>query len=104
MQASIAKYRHVLQGGDDIGGGVTTGDIETPHQPGTIPGISRTGGQNELESFVPEQFVFEWDFPGLTLFSSPTTEAVWLDEFLLGALNGVEDLYNSGWASMDMGG
>ncbi|EMR67465.1 putative c6 zinc finger domain protein [Eutypa lata UCREL1] len=26
----------------------------------------------ELQSFVPEQFVFEWSFPGLTLFSSPT--------------------------------
>ncbi|KAF7552318.1 hypothetical protein G7Z17_g4384 [Cylindrodendrum hubeiense] len=33
------------------------------------------GVQTDLESFVPEQFVFEWDFPGLTLFSSPTTEA-----------------------------
>ena len=26
----------------------------------------------ELQSFVPEQFIFDWSFPGLTLFSSPT--------------------------------
>jgi Fungal Zn(2)-Cys(6) binuclear cluster domain len=39
---------------------------------------------NELQSFVPEQFVFEWDFPGLTLFSSPTAWQEFFDDFLLG--------------------
>jgi hypothetical protein len=34
--------------------------------------------QAELELFIPDQFVFEWDFPGLTLFSSPTS---WVDVF-----------------------
>ncbi|KOS17144.1 hypothetical protein ESCO_005833 [Escovopsis weberi] len=43
-----------------------------------------------LESFVPEQFVFEWDFPGLTLFSSGIGMA-WLDDILLGTLNGGDD-------------
>ena len=56
---------------------------------------------NELESFVPEQFVFEWDFPGLTLFSSPTTEAGWLDDFLRGAMLGGEDFYGFGWGSVE---
>jgi hypothetical protein len=56
---------------------------------------------NELESFVPEQFVFEWDFPGLTLFSSPTTEAGWLDDFLRGAMLGGEEFYGFGWGSVD---
>ncbi|KAL4860861.1 hypothetical protein BDV12DRAFT_204612 [Aspergillus spectabilis] len=34
--------------------------------------------QTELTSFVPEQFVSEWDFPGLNLFYFPTT---WQDFF-----------------------
>lgn len=38
----------------------------------------------ELQSFVPEQFVFEWNFPGLTLFSSPTAWQDFFDDFLLG--------------------
>ncbi|KAL8366852.1 hypothetical protein RB595_008695 [Gaeumannomyces hyphopodioides] len=60
------------------------------------------GGQTDLESFVPDQFVFEWDFPGLTLFSSPTTEATWFDDFLTGALDGADDFYGGlGWASVD---
>lgn len=40
--------------------------------------------QHEIDSFVPEQFVFEWDFPGLTLFSSAGTGDSSLEEFLLG--------------------
>ncbi len=38
----------------------------------------------ELQSFVPESFVLEWDFPGLTLFSSPTAWQEFFDDFLLG--------------------
>lgn len=40
--------------------------------------------QEELQSFVPEQFVFEWDFPGLTLFSSPIAWQNFFDDFLMG--------------------
>ncbi|KIW18932.1 hypothetical protein PV08_03221 [Exophiala spinifera] len=40
--------------------------------------------QQEIDSFVPEQFVFEWDFPGLTLFSSSGVGDSFLEEFLLG--------------------
>ncbi|KLU86892.1 hypothetical protein MAPG_05899 [Magnaporthiopsis poae ATCC 64411] len=59
-------------------------------------------GHTDLESFVPDQFVFEWDFPGLTLFSSPTTEATWFDDFLTGALDGADDFYGGlDWGSVD---
>jgi hypothetical protein len=34
--------------------------------------------QSDLQSFVPRQFVFEWDFPGLNLFYFPTA---WQDLF-----------------------
>lgn len=61
------------------------------------------GEHNELESFVPEQFIFEWDFPGLTLFSSPTTGTGWLDEFLRSALAGGDELFGVGWNSTEPG-
>lgn len=47
---------------------------------------SNAGG--EMDAFLPDQFVFEWDFPGLTLFSSTTTGIGWLDDILLGAFSG----------------
>ena len=84
----------------------------TPRQPregregsgsGNNSGAGVEDEHNELESFVPEQFVFEWDFPGLTLFSNPTTEAGWLDDFLRGALVGGEDFYGFGWNPVDPG-
>ncbi|KAK4118268.1 hypothetical protein N657DRAFT_583969 [Parathielavia appendiculata] len=62
------------------------------------------GTETELESFVPEQFVFEWDFPGLTFFSSPTHETSWLDDLLAGAIDGADNtsnFYGLRWASMD---
>lgn len=70
---------------------------------GNNGGANAEDEHNELESFVPEQFVFEWDFPGLTLFSNPTTEAGWLDDFLRGALVGGEDFYGFGWNPVDPG-
>lgn len=39
---------------------------------------------SELESFVPEEFVFEWDFPGLNLFSSSAGWDLLFDRYLLG--------------------
>jgi hypothetical protein len=74
---------------------------ESGHEAGWPPSSDET--QTELESFVPEQFVFEWDFPGITFFSSPTYETGWLDELLAGAFDGASDIFNHslGWASMD---
>ncbi|KAG7129352.1 hypothetical protein HYQ45_011376 [Verticillium longisporum] len=95
VQASIEKYHHALQ----KDGGTRTGE---PSLPTTIQmEQSRVDGQTELESFVPEQFVFEWDFPGLTLFSSPLTETGWLDDFLAGGLDSNDEFYGMGWASVD---
>ncbi|KAF4978561.1 hypothetical protein FZEAL_5094 [Fusarium zealandicum] len=57
--------------------------------------------ETDLESFVPEQFVFEWDFPGLTLFSSPLTEISWFENFLAGTQESGDDLFSVNWESMD---
>lgn len=70
----------------------------------SVPNPRGMGGHNELESFVPEEFVFEWDFPGLTLFSSPTTDAGWLEDFLAGTFDNGEDFYGLGWTPMDLAG
>ncbi|KAH0594808.1 hypothetical protein MHUMG1_07643 [Metarhizium humberi] len=53
------------------------------------------------DSFVPEQFVFDWDFPGLTLFSSSVTDTGWLDDILLEALNGTDEFMGFGWSTTD---
>ncbi|KAL1876342.1 hypothetical protein VTK73DRAFT_9585 [Phialemonium thermophilum] len=119
LQASLEKYRLALRGdgGSELAvgaAGPANGDggadmgrnrVNTPHTSAVGPhgASSSAGGHSELESFVPEQFVFEWDFPGLTLFSSPTTEAGWLDDLLLGALNAGDDFYGVGWGPMNIG-
>lgn len=73
---SIEKYRRALEQN-----GLTT----------TVPGAGPTtffwetaDANTELQSFGPESFVFEWDSPGLTLFSSPTVWQEFFDDFLLG--------------------
>ena len=38
----------------------------------------------ELDSFIPDEFIFEWDFPGLNLFSSPTGWDLLFSSDLLG--------------------
>ncbi|KAH6677032.1 C6 zinc finger domain-containing protein [Plectosphaerella plurivora] len=96
VKVSIEKYSQVLQGG---AAPAITQPVGESNQQEASPG--QRPGQNELESFVPEEFVFEWDFPGLTLFSSPITEAGWFDDFLAGALDMGDDVYGMGWASVD---
>lgn len=39
---------------------------------------------SDLDVFVPDEFIFEWDFPGLNLFSSPNGWDLLFDESLLG--------------------
>lgn len=87
----------------DGGSGAGSGSGENGNGNGNAAAGETAEDHNELESFVPEQFVFEWDFPGLTLFSNPTTEAGWLDDFLRGALVGGEDFYGFGWNPVDLG-
>jgi len=38
----------------------------------------------DLDAFMPDEFTFEWDFPGLNLFSSQTGWDMLFDQFLLG--------------------
>ena len=98
LQTGIEKYSRTALGVDAAGPtDVSMTGLGTPRQRTDVA----YGGQNELESFVPEQFVFEWDFPGLTLFSSPVTEAGWLDDFLRGTLVGEE--FGLGWNPVDVG-
>lgn len=92
LQTGTDKFTRALRG--DFGtsqagsGGEADGQaMDSPEE------RFHTGAQNEVDSFVPDQFVFEWDFPGLTLFSSSTTGIGWLDDILLGALNGGGEFY-----------
>lgn len=100
LKLSIQKYKHGLDPSseDYLESAPRPPD---PNLAQKTPGRPNAGVQTELESFVPEQFVFEWDFPGLTLFSSPTTEAGWFDDFLAGTLGPGDDIYGINWASMD---
>ncbi|KAK5388079.1 hypothetical protein LTR20_004926 [Exophiala xenobiotica] len=88
LQVSIQKYARAVQGdrmdqqsllvdGPDI-----IQDMQSPLN--FFWTSDNQSAQKELESFIPEQFVFEWDFPGLTLFSSPDVGENFLDEFLMG--------------------
>lgn len=67
----------------------------------TFPLTQERNCDNELESFVPDQFVFEWDFPGLTLFSSPINETGWINELLAGAQEFGENGSIINWALID---
>lgn len=98
LQTGIEKYSRTVLREDGVGQANVV-------RAGTVSETQRAGpdGQTELESFVPEQFVFEWDFPGLTLFSSPATEAGWMDDFLRSALFGDEEIYGLGWNAVDVG-
>ena len=73
LSTSIDKYARALRdNGDNANSGQAMFFWEA------------SNANNELQSFVPEQFVFEWDFPGLTLFSSPTAWQDFFDDFLFG--------------------
>ncbi|KAL2022652.1 hypothetical protein VTK56DRAFT_4996 [Thermocarpiscus australiensis] len=96
-EASIESQAQIAE---DCGSGIARQGRGSGHEGGWSPSDET---QTELESFVPEQFVFEWDFPGITFFSSPTCETGWLDELLAGAFDGATDIFSHslGWASMD---
>ena len=45
------------------------------------------GAINDIDSFIPEQFVTEWDFPGLEFSArGPVIGKAVFDEFLIGSL------------------
>ncbi|CAG2007564.1 unnamed protein product [Fusarium graminearum] len=88
LKLSIQKYKRGLNLDSD--------DTVEPEENG-----EHQAGYTELESFVPDQFVFEWDFPGLTLFSSPINETTWLNEFLTGSQDFGESGGSINWALID---
>ncbi|KAL2822407.1 C6 zinc finger domain protein [Aspergillus granulosus] len=69
LRLSIEKYGRTLHESGLEADGATED---------TAPFWELFDAQTELTSFVPEQFVSEWDFPGLNLFYFPTT---WQDFF-----------------------
>jgi hypothetical protein len=95
LQSGIEKFSSVTYEAHDAALSVTN-DESYPSR--RTPGFG-TQNRMELDSFVPEQFIFEWDFPGLTLFSSSATGVAWLDDILVEALNGGEDIF--GWLPTD---
>ncbi|KAF5585069.1 hypothetical protein FPANT_7650 [Fusarium pseudoanthophilum] len=91
LKTSIQKYKRWL--GQDEGG--------PRGGQSAFPLTQERNCDNELESFVPDQFVFEWDFPGLTLFSSPINETGWINELLAGAQEFGENGSSINWALID---
>lgn len=70
LQSSIEKYGRTLH---EYGIGA-----EGENDKETAPFWELFDAQTELTSFVPQQFVMEWDFPVLNLFYFPT---IWQDFF-----------------------
>ncbi|KAM5380109.1 hypothetical protein ACJZ2D_003756 [Fusarium nematophilum] len=97
VSVSIEKYKQELNSGSGGQGGGSRGMEYTLTQ--DAPRLPVEGPQTDLESFIPEQFVFEWDFPGVKLFSSPTD---WLDEFLTQTFSSAEEFYSLGWGPIDI--
>ncbi|PYI04881.1 C6 zinc finger domain protein [Aspergillus sclerotiicarbonarius CBS 121057] len=87
LRLSIEKYSRILQErqvpgviSEDEGNQPTTTAAAAPTAPTapTTPFWELFDAQTDLQSFIPEQFVREWDFPGLDLFYFPTA---WQDFF-----------------------
>ncbi|KAF5666090.1 hypothetical protein FHETE_6391 [Fusarium heterosporum] len=93
LRTSIQKYQRGLTQ-DSQGGQESIADQSRNNE-------TFNSGYSELESFIPDQFVFEWDFPGLTLFSSPNNETAWLNEFLTGTQEFRQDSSSINWALID---
>ncbi|PLB46869.1 C6 zinc finger domain protein [Aspergillus steynii IBT 23096] len=68
LRLSIEKYGRTLQ----------ENEMGLSQTATTAPFWELFDAQADLQSFVPEQFVTEWDFPGLNLFYFPTA---WQDFF-----------------------
>ncbi|KAH7176965.1 hypothetical protein EDB81DRAFT_773827 [Dactylonectria macrodidyma] len=92
IQSGIQKYRRAIRADS-----VNMMGNEIVGENGLDPDIANTGRGEELEAFVPDQFIFEWDFPGLTLFSSPMVETGWLDEFFSASLGADDESFGFGW-------
>ena len=68
MELSIAKARSALR---EMASMATPDNHALSISGITTAGVSEADSGMDLQTFVPNEFVFEWDFPGLTLFSRP---------------------------------
>ncbi|POR39757.1 Uncharacterized protein TPAR_00039 [Tolypocladium paradoxum] len=98
LQTGIGKYTRAMSNDFAAEPSIAPDDNNPPR----LDGVGVPGVPGDAHSFVPEQFVFEWDFPGLTLFSSSATEAGWLDSILLEALNCTDEFMGLGWSSTEL--
>lgn len=87
LRLSIEKYSRILQerqqqqpvpGVIPPEAEVEAGTTTTTTTAASAPFWELFDAQTDLQSFIPEQFVREWDFPGLDLFYFPTA---WQDFF-----------------------
>jgi len=94
LHLSIQKYGRALQNDQSQGeNGVEI--FPGPLSPVNFFWTSGNNlGQRELESFVPEQFVVEWDFPLLTLFSSPDVNGDIFGDLFTGPFVGSDPLFS----------
>ncbi|CAL5867357.1 uncharacterized protein PFLUO_LOCUS1573 [Penicillium psychrofluorescens] len=74
LKVSIEKYGRALK---------ETPQSSTEGIDATSPFWELFDAQADLQWFVPEQFVSEWDFPGLNLFYFPTAWQDFLGDFSL---------------------
>ena len=77
LKLSIEKYARTLRENEDGNGDGDGSEMDTGSA-ATGPFWELFDAQTDLQAFVPEQFVSEWDFPGLNLFYFPTA---WQDFF-----------------------
>ncbi|KAH7127974.1 hypothetical protein B0J13DRAFT_142879 [Dactylonectria estremocensis] len=89
IQSGIQKYRRAIR--------IDSVNMGSNGMVGEDANMTSSGRGEELEAFVPDQFIFEWDFPGLTLFSSPMVETGWLDELLSASLGADDESFGFGW-------
>ncbi|RAH82100.1 C6 zinc finger domain protein [Aspergillus japonicus CBS 114.51] len=94
LRLSIEKYSRIFQGqereragvfgGEHSGGGSSSNSNSTAAEQTTSYFWDLFDAQVDLQSFVPEQFVRDWDFPGLNLFYFPTAWQDFFGDFSLG--------------------
>ncbi|OJK02911.1 hypothetical protein ASPACDRAFT_24077 [Aspergillus aculeatus ATCC 16872] len=90
LRLSIEKYSRIFQGQERGERGVS-GSSSSSSSSSSSPGKQTSSSfwdlfdaQVDLQSFVPEQFVRDWDFPGLNLFYFPTAWQDFFGDFSLG--------------------
>ncbi|KAK4942596.1 hypothetical protein LTR10_017725 [Elasticomyces elasticus] len=97
LQLSVQKYGKAISGEQssqshyqDVNPASAVQDSQSPLD---FFWTSSHNGGHEIDAFIPEQFVFEWDFPGLTLFSSSEMGDNLFDDFLASFQGNIESLF-----------